>query len=54
MWPSRGFCADQFSFRCTTCPCFDNLELDIFYAGGPQCHDAGLLFPLQLGFEHFQ
>jgi len=22
----------------TTCPCFSNLEFDIFDAGGPQCH----------------
>jgi len=22
----------------TTCPYFDNLEFDIFDAGGPQCH----------------
>jgi len=22
----------------TTCPYFDNLEFDVFVAGGPQCH----------------
>jgi len=26
------------SYILTTCPYFDNLEFDIFDAGGPQCH----------------
>jgi len=37
----------------TTSPYIDNLEYDIFDAGGPQCH-LSHLSPLQLGFEHFQ
>jgi len=28
----------KISYILTTCPYFDNLELDIFNAGGPQCH----------------
>jgi len=47
----------KYTFRCsksilTTCLYFDNLEFDIFDAGGPQCHSR--LLPLQLGFERFQ
>jgi len=33
-----GFCCSKVSYVLTTCPCFDNVELDIFDAGGPQCH----------------
>jgi len=37
---SGKFCAAQFRFQLllTTSPYFDNLEFDIFVAGGPQCH----------------
>ena len=46
MRPRRRFCAAQFrfftvvkvSYILTTCPYFDNLEFDIIFAGGPQCH----------------
>jgi len=35
--PSLGFrCGKSISH--TTCPYFDNLEFDIFDAGGPHCH----------------
>ena len=37
----------------TTCPYFDNLEFDVFVAGGSKCHLTHLS-PLQLGFECFQ
>jgi len=26
------------SYALTTCPCYDNIELDLFDAGGPYCH----------------
>ena len=35
-------------FYVTTCPYFDNLEFDIFIAGGHQCHLSRLL-PLLSG-----
>jgi len=46
MRPSRKFCVAHFSFfsvvevsyMVTTCSYCDNLELDIFDAGGLQCH----------------
>ena len=28
----------EVSYILTTCPCFDNLEFDIYDAGGRQCH----------------
>jgi len=49
-WPrvaSRSLVRPSLGFRCSesillyiliTCPYFDNLEFDIFDAGGPQCH----------------
>jgi len=36
--PCLGFRCSEISDVLTTCPCFENLELDIFYAGGFQCH----------------
>jgi len=41
--PDEGFVRCSVGFRCSksilnTCPYFDNLEFDIFVAGGPQCH----------------
>jgi len=43
--PVEGFMRPSLGFRCsigilqlTTFPCFDNLEFDVFDAGGPQCH----------------
>jgi len=43
--PVEGFMRPSLSFGCsksipqmTTYPCFDNLEFDIFDAGGPQYH----------------
>ena len=47
MWLSRSFVRPSLGFRCsksillyipTTCPHFNNLEFDIFDAGGHQCH----------------
>jgi len=39
MRPSLGFrCSKSISYILTTSPCFDNLEFDIFDAGGPQLH----------------
>ena len=35
--PSLGFCCSISSLH-TTCPYFDNLNFDIFDAGGLQCH----------------
>jgi len=35
--PSLGFCCSK-SILLTTCSYFDNLEFDIFVAGGPQYH----------------
>jgi len=40
MWPNLGFCCGE-SIVCsllTTCPYFDNLELDICDVAGLQCH----------------
>ena len=36
--PSLVFAVVKMSCILTTCPCFNNLEFDIFDAGGPQCH----------------
>ena len=36
--PSRLFAVVKVSCILTTCPCLNNLEFDIFDAGGPQCH----------------
>jgi len=33
-----GFHCSKISYILTTCPYFDNLEVDIFDAGGLQCH----------------
>jgi len=45
MWPSQSFLQPSLGFRCsrsiqilTSCPYLDNLEFDIFDAGGLQCH----------------
>ena len=32
------FAVVKVSYMLTTCPHFDNLEIEIFDAGGPQCH----------------
>jgi len=37
MRPNGVFTAVEVSYMLTTCPCFGNLEFDIFDAGGPQC-----------------
>ena len=36
--PVWVFAVVKVSYIVTTCPNFDNLEFDIFDAGGPQCH----------------
>ena len=36
--PSLVFTVVNVTYLQTTCPCFDNLEFDIFDASGPQCH----------------
>jgi len=36
--PVYVFAAVKVAYILTTCACFDNLEFDIFDAGGPQCH----------------
>jgi len=36
--PSLVFVVVKVPCILTTCPCFNNLECDIFDAGGPQCH----------------
>jgi len=36
--PSLGFRCSKLSYILATCPYFDNLEFDIFDAGGLQCH----------------
>jgi len=38
MRPSLGVRCIKASYILTTCPYFDNLEFDIFNAGGPQWH----------------
>jgi len=35
---SLGFRCSKVSYLLATCPYFDNHELEIFDAGGPQCH----------------
>ena len=51
--PSLIFVVAKVSCILTTCPCFNNFEVDIFEAGGPSATSSCLL-PLQLGFEHFE
>jgi len=34
----QAFIVVEVSYTLTNCPYFDNLEFDIFDAGGPQCH----------------
>jgi len=34
--PSLGFCCSKSTLQLTTCPCYDNLEFDIFGAVVPQ------------------
>jgi len=36
--PVQVFAVVKVFFVLTTCPCFDKFELDIFRAGGRQCH----------------
>ena len=38
VWPNLGFRYNTSSLHTDNRPYFDNLEFDIFYAGGPQCH----------------
>jgi len=42
------------SYLLTTFPYFDNLEFDIFDAGGLLSATLSCLLTLQLGFERFQ
>jgi len=58
--PVEGFVRPSLGFRCsksipilTTCPCFDNLEFDIFDAGGPQYHFITSV-TIAVRFAHFQ
>jgi len=37
----------------TTCPCFDNFELDVFDAGRRPSHFITFV-TIAVGFEHFQ
>jgi len=37
-WPGLVLAVVKVSYILTTCPYFDNLEFDIFNAGGPQCY----------------
>jgi len=36
--PVKVFAVANVSYILTTCPYFDNLEVDIFDEGGPHCH----------------
>jgi len=36
--PVEVFAVAKVAYILTTSPCFDDLEFDIFVAGGPQCH----------------
>jgi len=36
--PVKVFAVVKVSYVLTICPYFDNLEFDIYDAGGPQCH----------------
>jgi len=38
VWPSLGFHCSKSILHIDNLSLFDNLELDIFDAGGPQCH----------------
>jgi len=38
VWPSLGFHYSKSILHIDNLSLFDNLELDIFDAGGPQCH----------------
>jgi len=47
------FAVVKVSYILTTCPYFDNLEFDIFDAGGPQCHFI-TSFTMAVRFGRFQ
>jgi len=51
--PGLVFAVVKISCILTTCPCFDNLEFDIFDTGGPQCHFITSV-TVSVRFEHFQ
>jgi len=54
MRPVEGFRCNK-SILHTTCPYFDNLEFDLFDAGGPQCHFiTSVTIAVTVGFERFQ
>jgi len=38
VWPGLVYAVAKVSYVLTICPYFDNLEFDIYGAGGLQCH----------------
>jgi len=52
--PIQVFAVVKVSYTLTTFPYFDNLEFDIFDAGGLLSATLSHLLTLQLGFDRFQ